>query len=158
MSWVRDIVMRGNDRQELVDWGERNGLIDTDEDGNKRLKDGFDSCRWADTGQFMRTPPGPEGNPPATYINGYFQILRFLERRQAQYNQLIETLQFEGQEGDIDGITFYRWDGVEFCVGSEVLEACEQWGVPYHEWSGGNEHEGVEGSEINPHDGDDDDD
>lgn len=121
-----------------------------------RDKKGLEYAWWAGSGKMLRTPGtyDAEGNEltAPTYVNGVVAILRlhgeFFENDQLETaeetteqwhrSKAARYIKNNGTAGTVQGINCYVLDGVRILRPQDVMGKLAEWGVPGHEFSGGN--------------------
>jgi len=120
-----------------------------------QVRRGVEWCWWAGSGRMMRARGtyDEEGNEltPPQYVAGMVALLRlsgefFNEDRieaepdaeQWARSKVVKYIKDNGQIGQTGGIAYVEMDGVRVFRPSDVQAKLSEWGVPGHEWLGGN--------------------
>ena len=120
-----------------------------------RTRKGVEWCWWAGSGKLMRSPGtyDDEGNEltAPTYVAGLVAIIRLSgdffsqdkldaqpDAEQWARSKVVRYILRNGTVGQTGGIAFVEMDGVRLFRPGDVQAKIAEWGVPGHEWLGGN--------------------
>lgn len=154
-----DLILWATDRATLRTFAQNNNLLVQDDEGNWKPRDGLEWDWWGGTGKLMRTQGtyDAEGNEltAPTYIPGEVLLLRIhgdffntdrLEPDEADpdkaeqwaRSKVARFIKNNGTPGTVQGVNYYELDGVRIFRAADVQAKLVEWGVPGHEWLGGN--------------------
>lgn len=117
--------------------------------GEYKVRPGVEWCWWAGSGKMLRRAAvvDSEGNEttPGQYVNGFVAILRISgemfrkdKTDDGTRHKVIRYIKNNGTEGTAAGLTYFEIDGVRMFRPEDVNAKLQEWGVPGHQWLGGN--------------------
>lgn len=155
-----DLILWANTRATLRTFAQNNNLLVQSEDSEGNItwvpRDGLEWDWWGGTGKLMRTPAvvDQDGNvtTPATYIPGEVLLMRIhgdffnsdripdaADQEQWSRSKVARFIRNNGTPGTVQGVNYYELDGVRIFRAADVQAKLAEWGVPGHEWLGGNQ-------------------
>lgn len=147
-----DVILMAETNEALAKFGLAHGLLVPDGEGGWKNAKGVDWAYWAGSGLMKRSlgKYDAEGNTIAEpeFVPGLAIVLRLFGefykkdgiKRDGEWIKS-KTLQFiydNGTAGEVEGIPYHEIDGVRILKPSDVIAKLSEWGVPGHEFSGGN--------------------